>query len=557
MDAVVVIPAFQPGRALTELVSALVDGGVRHIVVVDDGSAPSCSAVFAEVEERPEVRLVRHAVNLGKGAALRTGFNYVLCHWPDAPGVVTADADGQHHPSDVTRVAQRLELRPHSLLLGVREFSGAVPWRNKAGNTLARWLVRIVIGQSLADTQTGLRGIPVALVRHLLKIQSNGYEFELDMLITAKHLGFPIAQEPIQTIYRDGNRSSHFNPLLDSMRIYMVLFRFSIVAVITAIIDNAMFWLAFSAWGNLAAAQLMGRGCAVLFNYQAARNAVFLSDERHRSTLPKYLLLVALNGFVSYAMIAALTSMFGLRVLPAKLLAEGLLFAANFAIQRDFVFTRRRTAGATDWTAYYSKVSPAARLTRRYTASVLVDALRKYGQPAPDIVEIGGANSCFLDAVLREVRPQSYHVVDLNEFGLELLRQRVAARNDVILHLQDVRHLDLGVKANVVFSVGLIEHFDAEGTREAVLAHLRLLDDGGIAILSYPTPTLVYRAARSVSEALGLWNFPDERPLERAEIMESLAGRGRVMYEKNLWPLVFTQHLMVIQKTWPQPGQML
>ena len=71
------------------------------------------------------------------------------------------------------------------------------------------------------------------------------------------------------------------------------------------------------------------------------------ANERHRSTLPKYLLLVAVNGFVSYAMIEALTSMAGLKVLESKLLAESILFAANFAIQRDFVFTRRRKPEAT------------------------------------------------------------------------------------------------------------------------------------------------------------------------------------------------------------------
>jgi len=548
MHAAVVIPAYQPGPVLGEVVSSLLARGVRRIVVVDDGSSTEYRPIFAEVEGYAEVRLVRHAVNLGKGAALRSGFNEVLCQWPDAHGVVTADADGQHDPDDIARVMRRLEWNPNSLVLGVRAFSEEMPWPNKMGNLLARWLVRILMGQRLADTQTGLRGIPAPFIPQLLKIPSSGYEYELDMLLTAKHMGLAIVQEQIRTIYRDGNRSSHFNPLRDSMRIYMVLFRFTIVSVITAVIDNLVFWLTFQSTGSIPAAQVAGRGWAMLFNYRAARNAVFLSDVRHRITLPKYVLLVALNGFVSYAIIEALISIPGVPVLPAKLLAEGLLFAANFVIQRDLVFTRQSSAKATDWTAYYAKTPPAAKLTRRYTASVLIKALRKYADAEPEIIEIGGANSCFLEAVCRKVRPRSYHVVDLNEYGLELLRQRVAGRDNVVLHRQDVRNLHLAIKADAVFSVGLIEHFDAAGTREAILAHMELLDEGGVAILSYPTPTALYRGARRVAELLGLWSFPDERPLHRQEVLESLGGKGRVLYETTLWPLVFTQHLMVIQK---------
>lgn len=107
-------------------------------------------------------------------------------------------------------------------------------------------------------------------------------------------------------------------------------------------------------------------------------------------------------------------------------------------------------------------------------------------------------------------------------------------------------HLDF--RADTVFSVGLIEHFDPQGTRSAVLKHFELLRPGGYAILSFPTPTALYRAARAVTEFFGLWNFPDERPLRRGEVLESVAPLGDVVLEKTLWPLVYTQHLMVIRK---------
>ena len=90
----------------------------------------------------------------------------------------------------------------------------------------------------LGDTQTGLRGVPATLIPHLLRLQSSGYEFELDMLIACKHQGCPVVQQPIRTIYLGRNRSSHFHPILDSMRIYLVLFRFSLLAAVACLVEE-------------------------------------------------------------------------------------------------------------------------------------------------------------------------------------------------------------------------------------------------------------------------------------------------------------------------------
>ena len=79
-------------------------------------------------------------------------------------------------------------------------------------------LMRLIVGQKLTDTQTGLRGIPAPLVPCLLKLPSSGYEFELDMLIACKHQSVGIVEQPIRTIYLEGNKSSHFRPVADSMR---------------------------------------------------------------------------------------------------------------------------------------------------------------------------------------------------------------------------------------------------------------------------------------------------------------------------------------------------
>lgn len=105
---------------------------------------------------------------------------------------------------DIVAVAQTLLRRPDALILGVRKFGPDVPLRSRLGNTLTRHLLRLLVGQRLADTQTGPRGIPRHLIPQLMKLPSSGYEFELDMLLACKHRACPIVTQDIRTIYLEG-----------------------------------------------------------------------------------------------------------------------------------------------------------------------------------------------------------------------------------------------------------------------------------------------------------------------------------------------------------------
>jgi len=550
VEVPILIPAYKPGEGLIALIRELQQLGVRHIIVVNDGSGRAFQDIFQEVS-RAGVDLLEHAVNLGKGAALKMGMNHALVRFPHCRGVVTADADGQHHPEDIVRVAQRLAENPKALVLGVRSFGESVPFRSRLGNDVTRMLMRVMMGQKLADTQTGLRGIPAPLIPHLLRLPAGGYEFELDMLIACKHQDCAIVQEPIRTIYLDNNKSSHFHPIFDSMRIYFLLFRFTILSALTAVIDNVVFALTFqhtaSIWQSQAAARLV----AMVFNYAGARRMVFHSQQRHTVVIPKYVGLVAANGLASYALIELLHLSLHVPAIPAKLTAEGLLFFANFAIQRDFVFTRRKSKPtATDWDRYYNSVPSTAKLTRRYTTTTLLDLIRRYaGDRQLKILEIGGANSCFLDSILRGVGCERYDIVDNNRYGLQLLEKRLTPNGVVHLHEQSVFAMSLDSQADVVFSVGLVEHFDTAGTRAAVLAHFDRLRRDGTLIVTFPTPTLLYRCTRRLIEMIGMWKFHDERPLTPSEVIGTIRERGEVLFEKTLWPLMLTQHLIVARKT--------
>lgn len=340
LPVAILIPAYKPGRSLVDLVVALAGTGMAAIIVVDDGSGPQHRAIFDELLRLEDVHVLRHAVNLGKGAALKTGINYALVEYPSLAGVVTADADGQHDPADIAAVAKRFIASPEALVLGARTFAGDVPLRSRFGNSLTRVVLHLVVGHRITDTQTGLRAIPRGLLERLLPVAATGYEFELEMLIAARHLRIEVIEQPIRTIYEPGNPTSHFQPLRDSMRIYFVLLRFGFISLLTSGIDNVAFYVLYRAAGVVPVALFGARLLALLFNYTSVRNAVFLSREQHRIVLPRYLLLAAANVCLSYALISFLTNSLNMGVMPAKVSVETLLFFANFAIQRDFVFAR-------------------------------------------------------------------------------------------------------------------------------------------------------------------------------------------------------------------------
>ena len=341
------IPAYCPSEVLLDVADAVLSQAsgspIDRILVVDDGSGPEFRTIFDNLSARPGVTIVRHAVDLGKGAALKTGFNHLLVTWPDLTGIVTADADGQHSARDVLKVAKQLSLQPGTAVLGVRQFRGDVPIRSRAGNRITRGVFRTFSGIDLADTQTGLRGWPRRYCEKFLTIPINGYDFELECLLQMKDEAQrpePPVQMPIETIYINGNAGSHFNPLRDSMRIYFVFLRYCASAFSAALVDSAAFFSVFHATDSLAVSQAAGRLAAAAVAFALARSLVFKSHAQVILPLTKYLTLVTIMGFVSYNLIRSIHSYLGVPVLPSKLISEGLLFFGNFVVQRDIVFAR-------------------------------------------------------------------------------------------------------------------------------------------------------------------------------------------------------------------------
>lgn len=335
-----VVPAYKPGPRLVELVGRLKEQGLfSAILAIDDGSGEEYAGLFAELE-RMGCTVLRHAVNLGKGMALKTGFNHACLHWPTACGVVTFDADGQHLPEDIAAVGRALRERAPSLVLGTRGFGKNVPLRSAVGNRLTRAVMALVGGIRVSDTQTGLRGIPLSFLRPLLRLKTAGYDFELDMLMTARQHRIPFVEVPIATVYEENNKSSHFNPILDSMKIYLVIIRFGFSSLLSAIVDYIVFSICILCGMDIMKSVIMCRTVSGTLNFMINKKYVFKSSSNAVSSLALYALLVFVSGSISYILIDTLSVKYHWNVFLAKFVVESVLYFMNFLIQREVIFGR-------------------------------------------------------------------------------------------------------------------------------------------------------------------------------------------------------------------------
>lgn len=340
---IVLIPSYQPDHRLPALVAGLTgELPDARVIVVDDGSGPSY-AMWFERAQGLGAAVLAHDVNRGKGAALRTGFAHIALAFPGEP-VVCADSDGQHSPADIRLAASGLDAGPVAMVLGVRRFTGRVPLRSRVGNAATGRVFALVTGRSLVDTQTGLRAYPHAMLPWLTAVPGDRFEYELRLLLAACREGLPIHEIPIETIYLEDNRSSHFRPLQDSARIYGPLLAFAASSVLAFVLDTALlagcYALTEHLVGSIVAARLVSAGV----NYAVNRGWVFARPSAKAplgSSLARYAALAAALLAANAVMMSSLAAL-GIPLLLAKLVTEITLFLVSLTVQRAVVFARPR-----------------------------------------------------------------------------------------------------------------------------------------------------------------------------------------------------------------------
>jgi glycosyltransferase involved in cell wall biosynthesis len=234
----VLIPAYKPDSRLPGLIEKLKDD--FQILVVDDGGGETYSSIFDSARMLGAVVLT-HDVNRGKGAAIKTGLAW-LQDKPGVSGVITADADGQHSPEDIEKIAAAMAEHPDAVIIGGRDFSH-MPARSRFGNTITRFFFRLGTGSRISDTQSGLRGLPASLFDKLAATEGDRYEYEMNVLLSLGDWHAPAVEIPISTIYIDDNSSSHFHALKDGLKVFSRGMRYFLSSIVSTAVDYALYAL--------------------------------------------------------------------------------------------------------------------------------------------------------------------------------------------------------------------------------------------------------------------------------------------------------------------------
>ena len=344
----VIIPAYKPDQKLLETLAGLRKAGFTDLLVVDDGSGPDFAPIFQQVQAIPGCTLLRHPVNRGKGAALKTAMAFFAQQRPDQAGVVTADADGQHLPEDIAAVAGAM-LDSGQVALGVRDFSGPdVPWRSRAGNRITIAVFRLFLGMRISDTQTGLRAIPREFLPLLSGAEGDRYEYETNMLFLMNRRRVPFVEVPITVVYLEGNRSSHFRVVRDSLRIYGLILKYLLSSLGACVVDELAFFLlklsdvfAFLPVPTTFTAAFLARVISSLLNFFINARVVFGGQVNARSMGRYYLLAVcqiAASASLVFLAERALAITSPALVTLTKVAVDTLLFFISFRVQHRWVF---------------------------------------------------------------------------------------------------------------------------------------------------------------------------------------------------------------------------
>ena len=355
----VVLPSLDPDEKLIAVVDGLLEYGFTDIILVNDGSKQENLHYFTDLTARhPEITLLTHAVNKGKGAALKNAFRFFLENRPEGLGVVTVDGDNQHHPED-TRACCEHMLQTGHVTLGCRDFTQPdVPPRSRFGNRTTSTIFKLFVGMTISDTQTGLRAIPRDVLSELVDVFGDRFEYETNMLLAFKTKGIGFDEVKIRTVYIEENKSSHFRVIHDSWRIYKLIlahfFRYTLSSVVSAVVDTLCYALLdgvlpLTGVALTAAAGVGARIVSSLLNFFMNKKLVFQTNVDTKKAMLRYYTLALPQMAVQVLMTHGVYVLFhigesaGILRTVVYAIVMTMLYFVSYMIQQRWVFAPQKS----------------------------------------------------------------------------------------------------------------------------------------------------------------------------------------------------------------------
>ena len=227
MSWCVVIPTYNNEGTLEKVIRDVLSV-TADVIVVNDGSTDATSRIL---DRFPELRVISYPRNMGKGYALKKGFD--LAVRSGYQHAVTLDSDGQHYASDIAGFIAGMKKKPEALIVGSRTLpKDKLRKGSGIANRFSNFWFRFITGVNLPDTQCGFRLYPLHLLQHI-HFYSRRYEFELEVLVRAEWKGITVTSIPVGVYYPPRHdRISHYRPFRDFLRISLMYTVFVIIALV-------------------------------------------------------------------------------------------------------------------------------------------------------------------------------------------------------------------------------------------------------------------------------------------------------------------------------------
>ncbi|RSK41391.1 DUF2062 domain-containing protein [Mangrovimonas spongiae] len=215
LNVCVLIPTYNNDRTLQRVIDGVLEY-TNHIIIVNDGATDNTKNILSKYDN---LTIITFTENKGKGVALREGFKKAIHLGYDF--AITIDSDGQHFPNDIPVFINALEQHQtkNVLFIGARNMEQeGVPGKSSFGNKFSNFWFWFETGIKLQDTQSGFRLYPLQVIKNL-RFFTTKFEFEIEVIVKSAWKNVDVKNIPIQVLYDENERVSHFRPFKDFTRI--------------------------------------------------------------------------------------------------------------------------------------------------------------------------------------------------------------------------------------------------------------------------------------------------------------------------------------------------
>jgi putative flippase GtrA len=352
MKNVVIMPVYNPDFRLLQKVKEIQQSGLTDVVIVDDGSDPGCQHTFEQLHEMG-CHLFHHSVNIGFGAAVKTGIKKIRTELSDITGYITVEDYLQNSAYDIWRVSQAMSENPDKVILTARDYDAdCVPRWQQIGFKIANLIFHYSKHINCPDALSGLRGFPASLADFLLVVPGVRFEYGLHVLSVLTKQNQPMEILTIPAILKPEKSIATYQPVPDSVKIYRTLIRFGLASISCTILDLFLFTcflhiipvflahtLAQGRYRVVFSSTFAARIISGLTNFTINRKWSFQTSQRWFRQIVKYLCVFIVQMTAS-ATLVSLLSYFFVTLTPVKLLVDLVLFFFSYRIQSKWVFQK-------------------------------------------------------------------------------------------------------------------------------------------------------------------------------------------------------------------------